>query len=88
MKPIVVPTSSLIFKNLQLKGFMLTQSLSTQPLSAKEELINELLQLVEDERVSAQTNTQIIQVDSLQCIRDVLKVIASGQTGKKYLLGF
>ncbi|EGG12258.1 uncharacterized protein MELLADRAFT_89254 [Melampsora larici-populina 98AG31] len=80
MKPITVPTASLIFKNLQLKGFMLTQSLSTQPASAKADLMNDLLALVEKGQVSEQANAEIIDVDGLPKVQDALMKAMGGKT--------
>ncbi|KAH9823211.1 hypothetical protein DFH28DRAFT_946395 [Melampsora americana] len=88
MKPITVPTASLIFKNLQLKGFMLTQSLATQPASAKADLMHDLLALVEEGHVSEQDNAEVIDVDGLDKVKDALMKAMGGKTGKKYLLRF
>ncbi|KAG0148105.1 hypothetical protein CROQUDRAFT_655231 [Cronartium quercuum f. sp. fusiforme G11] len=88
MKPIPVPTSLLIFKNLQLKGFMLTQSLAKQPLVTKANLISDLLKLIETGQISAQTNAQIVKVESVETVRDIIGKAMAGNSGKKYLFQF
>jgi len=51
-KPVQIPTSLFIFKNIQLKGFWLTQWLKDHSAAEREAMINHFSDLIAQEKFS------------------------------------
>jgi trans-2-enoyl-CoA reductase len=50
-KPVTVPTSALIFKNIQLKGFWLTKWLEEHSPEEKQKMLDHIFELIRTEKL-------------------------------------
>jgi len=91
-KPISLPTSLHIFKNLTSHGFWQTNWSKTHSRAEKEELIARLAEMMKEEKIKAPEHTivtiggQETDEEATAKIRDVFVKVAQGKFGKKVLL--
>lgn len=92
MKPLVVPTSQLIFRDLKLEGFMLTNWLMQASMQDRKKMLKELVALVDHHQLREHGHSTIVTVDSSKHaeleVRRTVKESMSGLSGKKFLFRF
>ncbi|POW19789.1 hypothetical protein PSHT_04271 [Puccinia striiformis] len=91
MKPLVVPTSLLIFKDLKLEGFMLTNWRLKASRKEYKEMLLDLLKLVDQGHLVQHEHATIVDLDSQnaeQILHDTVSQSMTGKAGKKFLFRF
>ncbi|WAQ82418.1 hypothetical protein PtA15_2A735 [Puccinia triticina] len=91
MKPLVVPTSLLIFRNLKLEGFMLTNWRMKASKIAYREMLEDLVRLIDRGHLVEHENATIVDLHNDQAesiVRETVKESMSGRSGKKFLFRF
>ncbi|CAH1639138.1 unnamed protein product [Spodoptera littoralis] len=85
--PVTIPTSAFIFKNLTFQGFWMTAwNKKASNLSAKDEMLSEIIVLMLKDKLKAPTH-QMIKFDNyLEAISNTLT--SKGFRGHKYILDF
>ncbi|KAE9400368.1 NAD(P)-binding protein [Gymnopus androsaceus JB14] len=85
-KPLSLPTSLHIFKNLTSHGFWQTNWTKTHSRAEKEELIVKLAEMMKEKKIKAPEHTIETDEEATTKIRDVFAKVAQGKFGKKVLL--
>lgn len=86
-EPVTVPTASLIFKDLQFSGFWMTRWTKQNAQSSKrEQMFNELFELIESGALRAPSHEMIPFSDYLNAVTNALNI--QGFVGKKYIFKF
>ncbi|MBW0563629.1 hypothetical protein O181_103344 [Austropuccinia psidii MF-1] len=91
MKPLVVPTSLILFRDIKLEGFMLTKWRMEAPLEDQRKMFGELVDLIDRGQLSNQEHFKIVKVDPIQGefkVREAIQESMSGGSGKKILFKF
>ncbi|KAI7958993.1 hypothetical protein MJO28_002784 [Puccinia striiformis f. sp. tritici] len=91
MNPLVVPTSLLIFKDLKLEGFMLTNWRLKASRKEYKEMLLDLLKLVDQGHLVQHEHATIVDLDSQnaeQILHDTVSQSMTGKAGKKFLFRF
>lgn len=83
-EPVVVPTASFIFKDVQLRGFWMTRWRKENSLEKQNKMLNDLIQFMKDGQLVAPAH-KTLPLDSFQ---EVLQntVSSKGFIGFKYFL--
>jgi len=83
-QPVIAPTSSLIFNNVQLKGFWMTRWNATQSIEARKEMLNYLSSLA----LSGKWIPPEHKLIPFAKYRDALDNAMKGYSGLKYIIKF
>jgi len=91
MKPLVVPTSLLIFRDLRLEGFMLTTWRMKASPSEYSNMLRDLVGLINQGHLAQHDHSTIVHLNSQQdeqLIHETLHQSLAGRSGKKFLFRF
>ncbi|KAA1118999.1 mitochondrial 2-enoyl thioester reductase [Puccinia graminis f. sp. tritici] len=91
MKPLVVPTSLLIFRDLKLEGFMLTNWRMKASKSEYREMLEDLVRLIDRGHLLEHEHATIVDLNSHlaeKTVRETVKQSMSGRAGRKFLFRF
>ncbi|KNZ48537.1 uncharacterized protein VP01_55g15 [Puccinia sorghi] len=91
MKPLVVPTSLLIFRDLKLEGFMLTTWRMKADPSQYSNMLQELVGLINQGHLAQLDHTTIVDLNTPQeeqILHETLNQSMTGRSGKKFLFRF
>jgi mitochondrial enoyl-[acyl-carrier protein] reductase / trans-2-enoyl-CoA reductase len=83
-QPVIAPTSSLIFNNIQLKGFWMTRWNMTQPLEERVEMLTYLSNLA----LTGKWTPPEHKLIPFAKYRDGLANAMKGYSGVKYIITF
>lgn len=86
-EPVIVPTASLIFKDLQFSGFWMTRWTKNNAQSVERtEMFTELFGLIEKGALKAPAHEMIAYTDYVTAVTNALNL--QGFVGKKYIFSF
>jgi len=91
MKPLVVPTSLLIFRDLRLEGFMLTTWRMKASPSEYSNMLRDLVGLINQGHLAQHDHSTIVDINSQQDEQLLLHTLSqslAGRSGKKFLFRF
>jgi len=83
-QPVIIPTSSLIFKDIRLRGFWMTQWNFNRPLKEREKMVDYLTNLALNKKWTPPQHKFI----PLAKYRDALDNAMKGYSGQKYIIQF